>query len=509
MAKTLGTLLREKRESRYLSLPEAEIGTHIKAEYLRALEEERFEDLPGPTYTEIYLREYGRFLDLDSDTLLHLFQRSTRWSRFWQQLGKSVRTPRGKSFLVPALLVVMVLALIAGIFWIRALIADRQTPAPPPAVEKNLTLLYPPDRAPVGEEVTLVGQIPPGAYLAVDGEEVPTEADGSFVYTVALPEGDSSVRLRAWDDEGWEQELRRTFSRATPTPLPTATPRPTLALPAHSDERSEHQVVLHQIDTAHYPEVVAYFSVFDREGNPWPALTSENLTVTESDLPIEEFFLTSVPVTEPLAIALAVDVSGSMAGEPLTQAQEALRAFLANLNETDAAALVSFDQNVSLVRDFTQDKDSLAAAVDTLRAAGDTALYDAVLFAVERVAAQPYGRRAVVVLTDGLDTASSAGLEATIARAALLNVPVYTLGLQSPDFDEGPMRQLAEETGALYLLAPEASALQGLYEQLNQQFQGQFEVIYRSPEGEGERRLTLTTQLNGVIRESSKSYQVP
>ena len=67
MAITLGKLLSEKRESRYLSLPEAELATNIKAETLQALEQERFEALPSSTYVEIYLREYGRYLDLDPE----------------------------------------------------------------------------------------------------------------------------------------------------------------------------------------------------------------------------------------------------------------------------------------------------------------------------------------------------------------------------------------------------------------------------------------------------------
>ena len=132
MAKTLGRLLREKRESRYLSLPEAELATRIRAEHLRALEEERFDDLPGASYVEIYLREYARFLDLEPERLLASFHQQTRWPRFRQRLGQRMRRVRGSSILL-LLLGLVVLALLVGllVLWLRA---AGQQPQPTPAI---------------------------------------------------------------------------------------------------------------------------------------------------------------------------------------------------------------------------------------------------------------------------------------------------------------------------------------------------------------------------------------
>lgn len=504
MATTLGKMLREKRESRYLSLPEAELATHVKAEHLRALEEERFDDLPAPTYAELYLREYARFLDLDVEAVLALYHQRMRWPRFRQRFNERLRRLGRSAGLWLILGALIVTGLLVGLF----LLVLPSSPAPSPTpteAPKHLLLYYPPDQVQaVGPEIALVGSIPSGARLAVNGTEVLPQADGHFALNVALNEGRNTIRVRAWDATGWQEEITRTVI------LPVPTPQPTLSMPATRDLAADFQVVLHQIDVNHYPDVVAYFSVFDSEGEPWPALTLENLAVAEDDSSVD-FALYTVPPTEPLAIALVIDISGSMYGEPLAQAIQALRTFIANLGPDDVASLIAFHGQYELLQPFTTDKGMLMAATDRLQAGGETTLYDAVRYALDQVSAQPFGRRVIIVLSDGKDTASLSTLDDLIARAVLLNIPIYTLGLQqSQDFDAATLERLALETGAVNLLTTEAAALQDLYAQLGRQFRRQYLVMYRSPAvGGTEHRLTLTTRINGVVRQSSKSYRVP
>jgi|GEM_PF-2462497 len=510
MAVTLGRLLLEKRESRYLSLPEAELATHIKADTLRALEEERFDALPSSTYVEIYLREYGRYLDLDPEELVRMYNDRMRWPRLRKRIAERWGAFWRKGVVLPIVLGVVILALAAGLIAILVPSLRQQPPLPTPTpaptatpLPRHLAVAYPPDQAVVTvEQIALAGQVPAGAHLMVDGQRVEVAADGYFAREVALEYGENRFTLKAWDEAGWQEEVVRTVVRPAPTPLPTVQP-------ATRQPPADHQVVLNQVDVAQYPEIVAYFSVFDAAGEPWPNLTVENLAVTEDNGPVTDFFLTTVPVSEPQAVALVVDVSGSMAGEPLNQAIAALRTFVASLGPGDTAALISFGSGVTMLRGFTTDKTVISDTIGTLQAEGNTALNDAVLFAVEQVARQPVGRRAVIVMTDGKDTASLGTLEAAIARAGLLNIPVYAVGLESPDFAGAPLEQLAQQTGALYLLAPQAETLRDLYAQLGRQFRGQYKVVYTTAGEREEHRLTLTTRINGLVRQSSKSYLAP
>lgn len=509
MAISLGKLLSEKRESRYLSLPEAELATHIKAGHLQALEEERFDALPSPTYVEIYIREYARYLDLDAEALVKMYADRMRWPRMQKRIAERWIKFR-KGLLLPIVLGLVILALGAVVVTMLVQSARQEPPLPTPTpaptatpLPKQLVVIYPPDQAVVtGDRLTVVGQIPPGAYLMVNEQRIMVPADGYFTYEAVLEFGETRLNVKAWDETGWQEDVARTVVRPAPTPLPTLRP-------ADQQPPADHQIVLNQVDAAQYPMVVAYFSVFNAAGEPWQNLTVENLAVIEDDQPVANFYLTTVPVTEPLAIALVVDVSGSMEGEPLEQAIAALRIFVASLGPDDTAALISFGNGVTMLQGFTTNKAAISDTIGTLRAEGNTALNDAVLYAVNQVAAQPVGRRAVILMTDGKDTASQGTLEAAIARAGLLNIPVYAVGLQSADFDAAPLEQLAQQTGALYFLAPEAEALRDLYAQLGRQFQGQYKIVYTAAGGREEHRITLTTRINGLIRQSSKSYRVP
>ncbi|MGC8873588.1 MAG: VWA domain-containing protein [Chloroflexia bacterium] len=504
MAKDFGQLLREKRESRYLSLPDVEIATRIRAEHLQALERGDLEALPGSTYAEIYLREYAHFLDLDAEALIAMLRQRMRWPRFRQRLAQRLRRlfhGRAPVLGVGAFLVVMLVVVLVWVF------AGGGSSA---SGEKHLLLLYPPDGAALnGREVVVVGRVPPGASVAVNDQPVSVQPDGLFVQAVPVGPGRTELKFYAGDATGWHEEAVRTVW------LPTPTPRPTLSLPASQTSGTPYQLILHQVDAVYHPDVIVYLSVLDASGNPWPGLTREHLSVQEDGSPIPNWLLRTVPLTEPLAIVLAVDTSGSMGSnnsEPLHQAQEALRTFLNELGEGDKGCLVAFSGQPELVQECTQDKGSLRAAVDKLAAGGETALYDAVAFALEQAIGQPTGRRVLIVLTDGHDTASRASLDEVIARAGMYNVPVYAVGLQSNEFDPAPLERLAAETGASYLFAPQADALGELYARLSRQLRGQYQLIYRSPAPSSpgsEHRVTLITRINGVENTSSKSYRIP
>ncbi|RME46248.1 MAG: extracellular solute-binding protein, partial [Caldilineae bacterium] len=112
-------------------------------------------------------------------------------------------------------------------------------------------------------------------------------------------------------------------------------------------------------------------------------------------------------------ILLVMDVSGSMRGSKIDQAREAARAFLDNMPSQNRVGLLQFNQDVNLIVPLASAEGAGAnvrQAIDTLQAAGDTALYDAILQAMEVVRqgddASADRIKAIVVLSDGQDTAS-------------------------------------------------------------------------------------------------------
>jgi Ca-activated chloride channel homolog len=182
----------------------------------------------------------------------------------------------------------------------------------------------------------------------------------------------------------------------------------------------------------------------------------------------------------PLSLAILFDVSGSMdTADRKTAARFAAHHLINQLDEgRDEAGLFAFDSRLREVAPFSVDTRALKGALGEVDPFGATSLHDAIAAAAERVAARPMARRAVVVLTDGIDTASRLTPAQVSAKAAAIDVPVYiiatVLPIDDPTSDRatpgskrqapasiGTIEDLARWTGgALHYSSTSASAYQ-------------------------------------------------
>ena len=144
----------------------------------------------------------------------------------------------------------------------------------------------------------------------------------------------------------------------------------------------------------------------------------------------------------PLSLAILFDVSGSMDTADRTSAAKfAAYHLLSSLEEgRDEAGLFAFDSRLREVAPFTVDTRALNGALGEVDPFGATSLHDAISAAAERVATRPMARRAVVVLTDGVDTASRMTPAQVSAKAAAIDVPVYIIAVVLPIDDPGSDR---------------------------------------------------------------------
>jgi len=144
----------------------------------------------------------------------------------------------------------------------------------------------------------------------------------------------------------------------------------------------------------------------------------------------------------PLSLAILFDVSGSMdTADRTTAARFAAYHLLSQLEQgRDEAGLFAFDSRLREVAPFTVDTHALKGALGEVDPFGATSLHDAISAAAERVAARPTARRAVVVLTDGVDTASRLTPAQVSAKAAAIDVPVYIIAVVLPIDDPGSDR---------------------------------------------------------------------
>lgn len=182
---------------------------------------------------------------------------------------------------------------------------------------------------------------------------------------------------------------------------------------------------------------------------------------------------------EPVTTVLVLDQSGSMrhpaeTGSRISKIEALRRAasrFVDLMRPGARTTLMPFNDIIETPRPFTNDKPTLKKRIQQLTPHGGTLLYDATYEAVQTLeAARPDGKRAVVVLTDGVDEepGSRHRVEEVIQRAREAGVPLHMLGLGRPgDLDEDVMQQMASATGGTYHHARNEQLLFEIFENLS------------------------------------------
>ena len=133
-------------------------------------------------------------------------------------------------------------------------------------------------------------------------------------------------------------------------------------------------------------------------------------------------------IDTPVSMGIVVDTSGSMSWK-LAAAKAALQHFVRTLNPNDQFFLIAFSDRAFLLQDFTDNPADLNRAIGLLHADGRTALYDAVVQGLQKVEQGRWPKKALLVMTDGMDNASSNSLNDAIQAARRGGVLIYTVGL--------------------------------------------------------------------------------
>lgn len=252
-----------------------------------------------------------------------------------------------------------------------------------------------------------------------------------------------------------------------------------LAAPVFAGEPASAQIT--QFDLGNFPVVKAYVSVLDGNGKPVRGLTKENAVLLENG---QQMSIDSMATTgtgggrEPLSLAIVIDQSMSMSGEKIVHAKESVLRFIALMEPGDRAALIAFSDTVALLEPLTSDRDRLTSAVKSIEPEGHTALYDAVAQGAEALKDVP-GRKAVVVLTDGIANRGSLDIHQAIAEAVKDYVSVTVIGLGA-DVRTTRLERIGQETGGAYFFTPSPSGLAEIYEAVSRRIRNEYVVMYRT-----------------------------
>jgi len=241
-----------------------------------------------------------------------------------------------------------------------------------------------------------------------------------------------------------------------------------------------------QVDNSKFPKVTVYVSVTNAAGEPLP-VDPNQIRIFEEGQQMQPEQISGAGEIGPLTTLLVMDVSGSMfdAGK-LVAAKEAAKAYVEQMRPGDQAGLLTFNTEVIYLQAITTDRDALLRAIDSLDARGDTAMFDALVKAAQILQDIP-GRKAIIVLTDGLDNRSTHTSDQVIQEIGAGGLSISTIGLgdlsqggSNAGLDQPTLQSLAARAGGVYGYVNDPQALPGLYEKYGRALQSEYSITYTS-----------------------------
>jgi len=262
--------------------------------------------------------------------------------------------------------------------------------------------------------------------------------------------------------------------------------------------------------------VVLNVTVTDKTGQYVPGLRLSDFTIFEDGKQVPFEVISSFSVHEsPFASVVLLDTSGSMESR-LSLARSAAIRFLDRLRDEDVAAVYKFDSKVEQVQEFSGGRD-LAPMAYGVKATGMTTLNDAIVDAAKALASRPEKRKAIVVLSDGLDTFSKASADKAIESALAIGASIYAVDMSATDGNASRnmqsaaiLRGFAEKSGGRFVATPGGPALRDAFASIADELGHQYTIAFRPLNEKRDGRwhkLDVKTSRTDLLVRSRKAYR--
>lgn len=286
------------------------------------------------------------------------------------------------------------------------------------------------------------------------------------------------------------------------------------------------------------PAQMVTVTVTDPNGGYIPGLRREDFVLYENGVR-QDITYFNIGENEPVSLGLVVDTSGSMR-DKIERARQALRRFVDSIKPGDEVFIEEFNVQPVLLQDFTDSRVLLAQAISLLRPAGGTALYDAILDGVRRIKRGRHQKKALVVLSDGMDTASLSSLRQALDVARRSRVLIYTIGIGNPQgfhsggagvaiggpfgaillgggaddrVDSRTLQTISDETGAKHFLlntrdvVGSGAVLETATQTISRELRLQYSIGYTpSGGGDGYRSVRVETPHHNLVVRAQRGY---
>jgi Ca-activated chloride channel family protein len=264
--------------------------------------------------------------------------------------------------------------------------------------------------------------------------------------------------------------------------------------------------------------VVLNITVTDKAGQYVPGLRLSDFTIFEDGKEVSPQLVSSFSVHEsPFASVVLLDTSGSMESR-LSLARSAAIRFLDRLREEDVAAVYKFDSKVEQVQEFSSSRD-LAPIAYGVRAKGMTTLNDAIVDAAKALSQRQEKRKAIIVLSDGLDTYSKATSENAVESALAVGATIYAVDMSATEGGNfrnlqsaGILKSFAAKSGGRFVATPGGPALRDAFASIADELGHQYTIAYRplNQARDGKwRKLDVKTARSDLVVRTRKTYRAP
>jgi Ca-activated chloride channel homolog len=235
--------------------------------------------------------------------------------------------------------------------------------------------------------------------------------------------------------------------------------------------------------TVDVTEILVHATVSEHHGAPVAGLEKENFSIMEDGVPqvIKHFGHRDMPVTA----GLVIDNSGSMKSKR-AEVVAAMLSFAGSSNPQDQMFLINFNEHVRFglpsQTAFTDSPEQLRAFMDTVKADGETALFDAIATALDHLKKGSRDKRVLVVVSDGADNASHRTKAQVLELAKHSDAIIYTIAIYDPDdsgnMDPRFMRDLAKTSGGRAYFPVKLGDVRPACESIANEIRNQYSLSY-------------------------------
>jgi Ca-activated chloride channel family protein len=264
--------------------------------------------------------------------------------------------------------------------------------------------------------------------------------------------------------------------------------------------------------------VVMNLTVTDSTGQYVRGMRKSDFKLYEDGKEIDPSLIASFVLQEsPFASVVLLDTSGSMESR-LSLGRSAAIRFLDGLRAEDVAAVFRFDTKVEQVQDFSGGRD-LAPMAYGIRARGMTTLNDAIIEAAKVLANRPEQRKAIVVLSDGVDTYSKSSAGKALESALAVGASIYAVDMSPSDgavlknsHSAAVLKNFAEKTGGRFVATPGGPALRDAFASIAEELGHQYTLAFRpgNQTRDGKwRTLEVKIERKDLTVRTRKGYRAP